>query len=174
MTLLAHCMFTLRKIPQTSVSRVFTEGSLPRYDWLNHWPCVWTQFLAPLSLPRDGEARLIAHGSKAQPSDYMVGLWGITCPHSESPLWDKYQKTHQETPHSINCQSPWIMKPLLSLRKGQGFEVLPQEPQAKTRQIIYYNMLTLGVWKPDKTASLQSQLQCQHIYPSCVIEIWGL
>lgn len=54
------------KFIQASVFKAFIGVLLCRCDWLNHWPCGWTQFPAPSLLFR--EIRLISFGT-------LLNLW---------------------------------------------------------------------------------------------------
>jgi hypothetical protein len=46
--LASWCVHQLGRLTQASVSRVSTGVSVCRYDWLDHWLCVGTQYPVPL------------------------------------------------------------------------------------------------------------------------------
>lgn len=56
------------KLHRVLVSRVLSEVSLYRHDWLYHWPCDWTRSPNPPPLPRGRT------GPTFQPSNHVVGL----------------------------------------------------------------------------------------------------
>lgn len=90
---------------------------LHRHNWLNHWPCSWTQSLASL-LP-SWRSGYYHHDSKPQSSNHMVNHWEMISPHPEVILGPT---TNQVM--SINKYDPsgsWITKTLLPLGKFQRF-----------------------------------------------------
>lgn len=115
-----------RRLHWASVPRIFIRVSLHRYDWLNHWPCDWTQCLKPL--PSLEEFRPT---SKPQPSNYMVCLSALT-----SPILS----------HLLSINSCVLEGPTM-YNKGnlsKGLEAASQEPRTKISQSFCYT--TMGFY----------------------------
>lgn len=50
-----------------------------KFDWLNHWPCDYTQFWVPLPLLRSRSYKCVTHSLNPL-SDHTVGPSGIVAP----------------------------------------------------------------------------------------------
>lgn len=102
------------------VPRIFIRVSLHRYDWLNHWPCDWTQCPKPLTSLEEFRPT-----SKPQPSNYMVCLSAMI-----SPILN----------HLLSINSHVLEGPTM-FNKGnlsKGLEAASQEPRTKISQRFCY------------------------------------